>query len=189
MGRADAGGRARPPDSESTSPLGRRRLVGVLGIGIAILAIGAAGLLIREGGDDANAAPPATYPMAGVSMEPTLRHGDTVTAREIDGDEVGRGDVVVIELPDGGGDPSLVVKRVVAVAGDEVASVDDELRVNGAVADEPYLAPGTPTVDVARQEVPAGHVFVMGDNRPNSRDSRAFGPVTTGDVVALVDSP
>jgi signal peptidase I len=62
-----------------------------------------------------------------------------------------------------------------------------QLRINGEAADEPYLAPGTPTTNVAQQEVPAGHVFVMGDNRPNSHDSRIFGPVPAQDIVALVE--
>jgi signal peptidase I len=162
----------------------------ILGIAAVALGVGAAiGLAVRTGGGGEDAAPSTTYPMAGVSMEPTLSDGDPVTAREIDGDEVGRSDVVVIELPAPDGGSGLVVKRVVAVAGDEIASVDDELRVNGEAVEEPYLAPGTSTTDVAPQEVPAGHVFVLGDNRRNSHDSRLFGPVPTRRIVALVETP
>lgn len=160
----------------------------ILGTVLATLAVGTAiGLAIRADGD-AGAAPSTTYTMGGTGMEPTYRHRELITAREIDGDEVGRGDIVMFELPEGfahGSSP--VVKRVVAVAGDEVASDGDALLVNGAAADEPYLAPGTTTTDVTPQEVPAGHVFVMGDNRINAQDSRRFGPVPTDDIVALVE--
>ena len=158
----------------------------VLGIAAVAVGVGAAIGLFRAG-DEEDARSSATYPMAGVSMEPTFGHGDPVTAREIDGDEVGRGEVVILEVPDAAGGSDLTVKRVVAVAGDEIASVDDELRVNGEAVAEPYLAPGTPTTDLAQQRIPAGHVFVMGDNRHNSHDSRLFGPVPTGSIVAVVE--
>jgi signal peptidase I len=163
----------------------------ILAVVLVTLGLGAViGLLIRTGGDDGGDAPPAIYSMAGVSMEPTLSHGDRVIAQEIDGDQVDRGDVVVVELPAPriGGSRVVVVKRVIAVAGDEIASASGEVRINGEAADEPYLAPGTLTTDVVQQEVPAGHLFVMGDNRPNSSDSRIFGPVPTRDIVALVES-
>jgi len=129
--------------------------------------------------------------MAGEGMEPTLSHGDQVTARDIDGNKVGRGDVVVVQAPVANGTGSmLIVKRVIAVAGDEIASTlgGGEVLINGEPADEPYLAPGTRTTALDPQEVPAGHVFVMGDNRHNSLDSRSFGPVPVQDVVALVES-
>jgi signal peptidase I len=83
----------------------------------------------------------------------------------------------------------VIIKRVIAVAGDEIASASEELRINGEAADEPYLAPGTPTSDVAQQVVPAGHVFLMGDNRPNSQDSRILGPVPIQGIMALVETP
>jgi signal peptidase I len=59
--------------------------------------------------------------------------------------------------------------------------------LNGRPADESYLAPGTGTDGLTRQEIPAGYVFVMGDNRPDSQDSCYFGPVPAGSVVAVVD--
>jgi signal peptidase I len=94
--------------------------------------------------------------------------------------------VVEVPAPDVGG-TRRVIKRVVAVAGDEIASVSDELLIDGQPVDEPYLAPGTPTTNVVQQEVPAGHVFLLGDNRPNSYDSRIFGPVPATDIMGLVE--
>jgi signal peptidase I len=82
----------------------------------------------------------------------------------------------------------VVVKRVIAVAGDEIDTAQGGVLVNGRPADEPYLATGTVTENLTRQEIPDGQVFVMGDNRADSLDSRAFGPVPAGSVVAVVDA-
>jgi signal peptidase I len=187
------GGWAGPHGPESAGPSPRRHVVMILVVVLVTLGLGAViGLLVRTRGGDGGDAPSFTYAMAGPAMEPTLSHGDLVTAREIDGnevgDEVGRGDVVVVEVPapDVGG-TRRVIKRVVAVAGDEIASVSDELLIDGQPVDEPYLAPGTPTTNVVQQEVPAGHVFLLGDNRPNSYDSRIFGPVPATDIMGLVE--
>lgn len=183
------GGRAGPHGPEAAGPSQRRRVVMILVVVLVTLGLGAVvGLLVRTRGGDGDDAPSFTYAMAGPAMEPTLSHGDLVTAREIDGNEVGRGDVVVVEVPapDVGG-TRRVIKRVVAVAGDEIASVSDELRIDGQPADEAYLAPGAPTTNVVQQEVPARHVFLMGDNRPNSYDSRIFGPVPATDIMGLVE--
>jgi signal peptidase I len=179
-----------PESPAGPSGSGSRRLVVVLAA-VAVLGIGAVvGLVVRAGGDgDGPAA--GTLVMAGAGMEPTLSDGDPVPTRAIEsGDEVGRGDVVVVRAPaaDGAGS-MLVVKRVVAVAGDEIAMVPSTgvFLIDGEPADEPYLAPHVVTTSLDTQEVPAGHVFVLGDNRPNSVDSRRFGPVPDEDVVALVD--
>ena len=76
-----------------------------------------------------------------------------------------------------------LIKRVVAVGGDRLEIHDNQVWVNGAALDEPYLAPGYRMGDVAPRYVPAGQVWVMGDNRNNSQDSRRFGTVPMDDII------
>lgn len=126
------------------------------------------------------------YVLPGRSMEPTLTPGDRVLTRSVSGDDVSRGDVVIYAGPvdfDEGGE---FITRVVAVGGDEVGDDAGFLAVNGGRAHEPYLAPGTLTQGLKPVKVPDGHVFVMGDNRRNSSDSRVFGPVPDSRVRELV---
>jgi signal peptidase I len=67
---------------------------------------------------------------------------------------------------------------VVGVAGDEIRVQDGALLVNGEPQEEPYLNEASPSRDFyGPVTVPVGHVFLMGDNRGNSSDSRVFGPV------------
>ncbi|MEU1539518.1 signal peptidase I [Actinacidiphila glaucinigra] len=115
------------------------------------------------------------------SMENTLRAGDRVLVNKLAyrfGGMPARGDVVVF---DGGG--SFVqgsggtdfVKRVVGVGGDRVTCCDSRGRitVNGRPLDETYLYPGdTPSRVAFDIEVPKGRLWVMGDHRADSRDSR-----------------
>ncbi len=88
-----------------------------------------------------------------------------------------RGDIVVFKYPE---DPSKdFIKRVVAVAGDTVSIVDKQLYVNGEpVTDEPYaMYSQMPTYvdNMTPVQVPENKLFVMGDNRDNSHDSRFWG--------------
>ena len=75
------------------------------------------------------------------------------------------------------------IKRVVALPGETVEGRDGAVYVDDRRLREPYLAPGTVTSDFAPTEVPAGHLWVMGDNRQNSSDSRVFGPIARSSVV------
>lgn len=113
----------------------------------------------------------------GNSMEPTLHDGDVLVIDSLTyrfGDpEVG--DIVVADLPDHGG---RVVKRVVAVAGDIIGIEDGVLLRNGVAVEEPYA-------DQTQMggyfwgpvRVPADAVFLLGDHRLESVDSRNYGPV------------
>jgi signal peptidase I len=76
-----------------------------------------------------------------------------------------------------------LIKRVVATEGQTVAIRDGFLEVDGISYDEPYLMPGTTMGDFGPETVPEDHVFVMGDNRNSSLDSRRFGAVPTEEVI------
>ena len=75
------------------------------------------------------------------------------------------------------------IKRIVALPGETVEGRDGAVHVDGRRLTEPYLAPGTVTSDFGPTRIPAGHLWVMGDNRANSSDSRVFGPIARSSVV------
>jgi signal peptidase I len=112
------------------------------------------------------------------SMIPTLRVGDRVLVNKFiyRFAEPERQDIVVFESVEGGGED--LIKRVVGVPGDEISVRGGKLLVNGERQREPYVNTRFPDRSfAAATTIPKGHVFVMGDNRANSRDSRYFGPV------------
>ena len=75
------------------------------------------------------------------------------------------------------------IKRVVALPGETVEGHDGAVYINGRRLIEPYLPPHTVTSDFAPLKVPSGDLWVMGDNRTNSSDSRVFGPIPRSTVV------
>jgi signal peptidase I len=125
------------------------------------------------------------------SMVPTLEVGDRVLANKFiyRFAEPERGDIIVFESIDEKKD---LVKRVVGLSGDRIAIKDGRLFVNDVSQREPYVVNKTcvrglpKTCSYGPVTVPPGHVFVMGDNRLNSEDSRFFGPVPKGNVVGEV---
>jgi signal peptidase I len=141
------------------------------------------------------------YSVPTTSMVPTVRPGDRLIAQKVSGSDVHRGDVVVFKDPLWGNEP--LVKRVVGVGGDTVACCDAQgrLTVNGTPVDETYLNGGGPSAKGGDQasverfttKVPAGKLFLLGDNRAISEDSRVHladaegGAVPAGDVKARVD--
>ncbi|HEY9369052.1 signal peptidase I [Streptomyces sp.] len=129
------------------------------------------------------------------SMSPTVEVGDRVLAQRIDGSEVRRGDVVVFQEALWGDMP--MVKRVVGVGGDKVAccGADGRLTVNGTPIDEPYLGSKDATMGQDFSvTVPDGKLFLLGDERRNSMDSRVHlqeagqGSVPRSAVTGRVDA-
>jgi len=143
------------------------------------------------------------------SMEPTLNVSDRVLVEKVSyrfGD-VKDGDVIVFvhDLPGvepessnpvvrffsslgqaiGVAPPSDrdFIKRVIGTPGDRINCEQGKLLRNGKPVNEPYLAPGTTTENCTPTTVPPGKLFVMGDNRNNSEDSRTFGPVDRSTLV------
>jgi len=76
-----------------------------------------------------------------------------------------------------------LIKRVIAVGGDTIEIGDNSLFINGAVIDEPYLTRSVKMAGFGPLQVPVDHVFVMGDNRNQSEDSRRFGPVPESSII------
>ncbi len=112
------------------------------------------------------------------SMVPTLEVGDRVFVNKFvyRFSEPERGDIVVFESVEGGEQD--LIKRVVAIPGDNVSVQNGALFINGERREEPYVNNKFPDDSFyGPTTVPQGSVFVMGDNRNNSRDSRFFGPV------------
>jgi signal peptidase I len=122
------------------------------------------------------------------SMQPTLAPGDRIFAAT--GSGVRPGDIVVLRVPARiSGTADLFVKRVIGVAGDHVAccNAQGRITVNGRPLHETYLYPGNrPSLTSFSVTLRKGQIWVMGDHRNISVDSRKWGPVPADGVVGQV---
>ena len=117
----------------------------------------------------------------GPSMEPNLYRGDRVMTEKVSYlfHLPRRGDVVVADRP---GSEVALIKRVVALPGEIVEVRGGHTFINGERIEEPWVTNfGGPSYPPT--VVPLDHVFIMGDNRSNSRDSRAIGPVPVDTIT------
>ncbi|PLR69731.1 MULTISPECIES: signal peptidase I [Bacillaceae] len=124
----------------------------------------------------------------GLSMMPTLQDQDRMIVNKI-GYKIGepdRFDIVVFHATE----EKDYIKRVIGLPGDRVEYRDDTLYINGKAYEEPYLEEykkdlidGPLTEPFTIEEVPEGKLFVMGDNRRYSKDSRHIGPVSQKEVM------
>lgn len=137
---------------------------------------------------------PFTVPTG--SMEPTIQVGDNVLGQKVTlrlGEEVSPGDIVIFRNPDSTSDHDILVKRVIAVGGQTVDLRDGVVYVDGEPLDEPYASGSSYPLDAQAAgtevsypyTVPEGSLWLMGDNRENSADSRYFGAVPSGNLVAV----
>ena len=131
--------------------------------------------------------PYRSFRVPGEGMEPTIAKGQTVFVRWYGpgrAPKVQRGGIVVYQSPY---DASvLYISRAVALGGDTVEIANGRLRINDQPVEASYGqcagAPGT-AGDFPKRSVPAGSVFLLGDNWNRSFDSRMFGPLRTGLIV------
>jgi signal peptidase I len=119
----------------------------------------------------------------GQSMEPNLHTEERLVVEKLSYRLHGpqRFDIVVIRVPSEGDE--LLIKRVIGLPGETVEIRDGVVYVNGAELDEPFIKERTYPGRDAKVTVPPLYVFVMGDNRTHSNDSRSFGPVPIDNVV------
>lgn len=124
------------------------------------------------------------------SMEPTLMVGDRVVVNKLSYrmHDVNRGDVIVFKrpprAPSGPNEPKQLIKRVIGLPGDTVLARDGKVYINDKLLNEPYLPAGTMTLDMDNPLiVPKGQLWVMGDNRTHSGDSRVFGTIDKDTII------
>lgn len=115
-----------------------------------------------------------------ISMQPTLVDGDNLIVEKLSVKLGGLkpGNIIVFYSPE---EKKQLIKRLIAVAGDKVEIKEGKVFVNGKALNESYLKEvetqplGKP--EYSNLTVPKGYVYVLGDNRPKSMDSRILGPI------------
>ncbi len=122
-----------------------------------------------------------------VSMQPTLFPGDFVIVNKMAYRFNGapqRGDVIVFRYPP---DPEAIpyIKRIIGLPGDQIHIADNKVYINGQLMFEPYLK--VPTILGGDWTVPENELFVMGDNRNNSSDSRKWGFVPYENIIGRAE--
>jgi signal peptidase I len=134
------------------------------------------------------------YKVQQQSMEHTLEPEQYVLVDKLTPrlDDYKRGDIVVFNPPEDWAQPdgTPFIKRVIGIGDDVIEIRDGVVYVNGTALEEPYVyadQPGDPpqptTASQDRWVVPADELFLMGDHRANSADSRVFGPVPIENIV------
>ncbi len=121
----------------------------------------------------------------GNSMYSSIEHKDCilVNKQKYNFGEPKRGEVVVFPHQERDGSERLYIKRVIAIPEDRLEIKDNNVYINGELLKEDYLKVDSTTEGIVDYIIPEGEIFVMGDNRENSSDSRDFGTVTIDDVV------
>ena len=149
------------------------------------------------------------YYIPSASMVPQLRVNDRVVVSRLSYDlhAPHRGDIVVFPAPPGEAPPTphrglasrlihdvgtglglttdqtVLIKRIIGLPGDTVQGQGGHVYIDGRQLIEPYLPKGTMTSTFGPYKIPKGMVWVMGDNRTNSSDSRVFGPIPEKTIV------
>ncbi|WP_207876602.1 signal peptidase I [Clostridium sp. HV4-5-A1G] len=127
--------------------------------------------------------------VSGPSMQPTFNNNDVIFIEKVS-TEIGyinRGEIIVFNSHRESN--SNYIKRVIGIAGDKIRIKNSKVYLNGKLLSEDYLPKGTDTESNSINTeyiVPNGYVFVLGDNRGNSTDSRILGPISVRDITGHV---
>lgn len=158
------------------------------GLALTVLVAVGVGLLLREH--------VVMFGLArGGSMSPAVPDGSFLVIDKTRNSvsDVDRGDLVAVRPPDDLDVPdvpvlegNLLVKRVIGLPGETVAIRDSTVIIDEVALEEPYLAAGLSYADADAVTVPDDAIYVLGDDRPASTDSRQFGPVVQQDLVGIV---
>lgn len=124
------------------------------------------------------------------SMEPTLQIGDRIMVSKLSVEfgTIQRGDILVFKAPPGvrsdcGDNVTDLVKRVIGLPGDHLTSKGNTIYVNGQPLKQPWTHYEPIFRHIGKVTVPANHYFMMGDNEPNSCDSRWWGSIPRSSVI------
>ena len=125
--------------------------------------------------------------VSGVSMNPTLQDRDKLIIEKVTryGNIYNRGDIVILESHRENKETGVGkywIKRIMALPGDTIECKNNKLYINDEEFTESYIPETTFTEDISRTEVPEGKMYVLGDNRTNSGDSRDIGFVDYKDI-------
>jgi signal peptidase I len=132
------------------------------------------------------------HQVKGASMENTFQSGDYILTSKIayKFEKPRRGDVIVFKSPK---NPDIdYIKRIIGLPGDQIMINDGEVYINNTLLQENYITAKTTLFEGGFMQngvpvtVPEGYLFVMGDNRPRSSDSREFGFIPLTDVIGKV---
>ncbi|MBN1261401.1 MAG: signal peptidase I [Anaerolineae bacterium] len=123
------------------------------------------------------------YEVLSVSMEPTLHEGQRLIVSKISYwfHTPERGDIIVVQPPNDHDNGIPLIKRIIGLPGDQVEAHDGRIWINGIAINEPYIA-GPPSYTTS-WVVKDSEYFVLGDNRNNSSDSHAWGPIPGDNII------
>ncbi len=129
------------------------------------------------------------HKVSGHSMVPNFQDGDYIITNKavMYFSSPQRGEVVILQNPRNR--DQVFIKRVIGLPGERIKLQDGKVYINGRILSEPYLPAGVETngeaylADGEQITLPAEFYFVMGDNRPDSSDSRDWGPVDKSLIV------
>lgn len=121
------------------------------------------------------------YIIDGPSMMPTFNTNDRVFVLTKK-NPLRRGEIITYVSPE----DRIYIKRIIGLGGETIEIKDNQVYINDKTLLESYLKKDVMNINFSKMKIPANTVFVMGDNRPNSKDSRIMGPVSENTILGKI---